>query len=67
MAEEGLDLAAHRVTADSYTDGRVGAGHASSTSSGFTPETKSSSVMNCASGPAGLVAWMSTVGTFFIG
>src|SRR3954469_17010485 len=63
VAEERLDLAAH------LGDGRLvdGRGHASSTSSGFTPETKSSSVMNWARGPAGLVAWMSTVLTFFIG
>src|SRR6478609_4120843 len=32
-----------------------------------TPETKMVSVMKLASGPAGDVAWMSTVGTFFIG
>ena len=32
-----------------------------------TPDTNSSSVMNWASGPAGDVAWMSTVSTFFIG
>src|SRR3954470_8810046 len=35
--------------------------------SGLTPETKMSSLMNAASGPAGEVAWMSTVGTFFMG
>src|SRR6476661_8805986 len=32
-----------------------------------TPETNRSSVMKLASGPDGLVAWMSTVSTFFIG
>lgn len=32
-----------------------------------TPETNSSSVMKLADGPDGLVAWMSTVNTFFIG
>src|SRR5829696_4515434 len=67
MAEEGLDLAAHLRHRRLVDDSRAGFGHASSTSSGLTPETKSSSVMNCASGPAGLVAWMSTVSTFFIG
>ena len=38
-----------------------------STLSGPTPETKICSVMKFANGPDGLVAWMSTVGTFFIG
>ena len=47
---------------------RDGAGaHASVTLSGFTPDTNRSAVMNMASGPAGLVPWMSTVGTFFMG
>jgi hypothetical protein len=32
-----------------------------------TPDTNRSSVMKLANGPDGLVAWMSTVNTFFIG
>ena len=67
MAEERLDLAAHLRHLRLPDDLRVGGAHASSTSSGLTPETKSSSVMNWASGPAGDVAWTSTVFTFFMG
>src|SRR4029453_19198067 len=61
VAEERLDLPAHlrhRRLVD-------GGGHASCTSSGLTPDTNRSSVMNWASGPAGLVRGAARGLTFF--
>src|SRR4029450_3384557 len=66
LADELRDLLPHRRDRGGVA-GLRRRHQASLTFSGPTPETKMSSLMNMARGPAGLVACTSTVGTLFIG